>query len=90
MFLDLTSEYLRDMRAAYSKQDLTSRVENAVGRAQRYVEAGKLVRAEKEIEKAYAALDWLKDLYGVEGPSEKELRESLNDLESWIQENPED
>lgn len=62
--MDFSPEFLRDMRAAYSKDSLTSRIERDLADAEGYRKAGRLLRAEYKMNSAAAAKRLLNDLYG--------------------------
>lgn len=80
--MKLASEDLRDTRECYPQQDLAYKVEKATVRAQEYMNEKRLVRASYEIKKAFAALEWMNSLYGVEEKDLRLLRDPLLELDT--------
>ena len=82
--MNLTSEFLRDMRARYSQQDLTSKAEKATLKAQGYMNQGKAVRAGYEIGKAFSSLQMLAALYEIEQKDLQTLRAQLLEIDTQL------
>ena len=80
--MKLATEDLRDARECCTKHELTSKVEKATVKAQEYFNEKRLVRASYEIKKAFAALEWMSDLYEVEEKDLRLLREPLLELDT--------
>lgn len=88
--MNLTSEFLRDMRVRYSQQELTSNIEKATLKAQGYMNQGKAVRAEYEIGKAFSSLQMLTVIYEIDQKELESLRAPLLEIDTqfgrWLDE----
>ena len=82
--MNLTSEFIRDMRECYTQQGLTSNIEKATLKAQGYMNQGKTVRAEYEIGKAFSSLQMLTTLYEIEQKDLQTLRAPLIEIDTQL------
>ena len=82
--MNLTSEFIRDMRECYTQQGLTSNIEKAALKAQGYMNQGKAVRAEYEIGKAFSSLQMLTIIYEIDQKELESLRAPLLEIDTRL------